>query len=195
MFIPDVLNTLLLGLILLVIVATVVRPIFLNLVLTPGREEQLRRQVEHSVQHHLNLQFDRAASERLAQSQYQRLLLDAPAQPPSATADEADWLPEEEPIAGEGATGSLADGEGDAAGDASALGEGEIEVREGESLADIKERLKREQQQAKKPVIPPELLQGANSYEDKVGVVRMVGQNDQARVANLIRSMVQSDLA
>ena len=193
MFIPDVLNTLLLGLILLVIVATVVRPIFLNLVLPPGREEHLRRQMEHSVQHHLNLQFDRAANERLAQSQYQRLLLDAPAQPPSATAHETDWLPEDEPIAGEGATGSLADGEGGAAGDADASGE--IEVREGESLAEIKERLKREQQQAKKPVIPPELLQGANSYEDKVGVVRMVGQNDQARVASLIRSMVQSDLA
>lgn len=190
MFIPDVLNTLLLGLILLVIVATVVRPIFLNLVWPPGREEQLRREVEHSVQHHLLLQFDKAASERLAQAQYQRLLLDAPAQPASAAADATDWLPEDPPLADGDATAA---GEGAEAGGAGAPGE--VEVREGESLAEVKERLKREQQQAKKPVIPPELLQGANSYEDKVGVVRMVGQNDQARVASLIRNMVQSDLA
>ena len=190
MFIPDVLNTLLLGLILLVIVATVVRPILLNLVLAPGREEQLRRQMEHSVQHHLSLQFDRAANERLASVQYQRLLLDAPALPASGTPQEADWLPEEAaPPHDEAAVG---EGTAD---DTATAGEGEIEVREGESLAEVKERIKREQQQAKKPVIPPELLQGANSYEDKVGVVRMVGQNDQARVASLIRSMVQSDLA
>ena len=46
--------------------------------------------------------------------------------------------------------------------------------------------------QAKKPTIPPELLNNANSYEDKVGVVRMVVQNDQSRVASVIRSMIQT---
>jgi hypothetical protein len=72
-----------------------------------------------------------------------------------------------------------------------ALGEGEIEIREGESLAEIKERIRKEQQKAKKPTIPPELLNTANSYEDKVGVVRMVVQADQTRVASVIRSMIQ----
>jgi flagellar M-ring protein FliF len=71
------------------------------------------------------------------------------------------------------------------------LGEGEIEIREGESLAEIKERIRKEQQKAKKPTIPPELLNSANSYEDKVGVVRMVVQSDQARVAAAIRGMIQ----
>ena len=69
--------------------------------------------------------------------------------------------------------------------------EGEIEIREGESLADIKDRIRKEQQKAKKPTIPPELLNSANSYEDKVGVVRMVVQADQARVAAAIRGMIQ----
>ena len=68
---------------------------------------------------------------------------------------------------------------------------GEIEIREGESLAEIKERIKKEQQKAKKPTIPPELLNNANSYEDKVGVVRMVVQTDQNRVAAVIRSMIE----
>ena len=72
-----------------------------------------------------------------------------------------------------------------------ALAEGEIEIREGESLAEIKERIRKEQQKAKKPTIPPELLNTANSYEDKVGVVRMVVQADQTRVASVIRSMIQ----
>jgi hypothetical protein len=72
-----------------------------------------------------------------------------------------------------------------------ALGEGEIEIREGETLAEIKERIRKEQQKAKKPTIPPELLNSANSYEDKVGVVRMVVQSDQSRVAAAIRGMIQ----
>ena len=71
------------------------------------------------------------------------------------------------------------------------LAEGEIEIREGETLAEIKERIRKEQQKAKKPAIPPELLNTANSYEDKVGVVRMVVQADQTRVASVIRSMIQ----
>jgi flagellar M-ring protein FliF len=68
----------------------------------------------------------------------------------------------------------------------------EIVMQEGESLANVKERMKREQAKAKKPTIPPELLNNANSYEDKVGVVRMVVQNDQSRVAGVIRSMIQT---
>jgi len=71
------------------------------------------------------------------------------------------------------------------------LAEGEIEIREGESLAEIKDRIRKEQQKAKKPTIPPELLNSANSYEDKVGVVRMVVQADQSRVASVIRGMIQ----
>lgn len=199
MFIPDVLNTLLLGLILLVIVATVVRPIMLNLVFAPGPEDELRRQLEHSVEQHLALELEKAASQRVAHAHFQRLLLDAPSQPTRlVTTDAADWLPDDEPApSADGADGAVPPA-GDASGasevDGEANASGEIEIREGESLADIKERLKREQQQAKKPAIPPELLNGANSYEDKVGVVRMVGQNDQARVASLIRNMVQADL-
>lgn len=197
MFIPDVLNTLLLGLILLVIVVTVVRPIMLNLVFSPRQDHHLHREVEHTVHQHLLLHFEKAAVERDAKAHFQRLLLDVPPSMGHAHED-AHWLPEDEPEVAAASTAGAdhagaADHEGAEAQDA-AVAEGEIEIREGESLADIKERLKREQKQSQKPTIPPELLQGANSYEDKVGVVRMVGQNDQSRVASLIRNMIQTDL-
>ena len=190
--IPDVLNTLLMGLILLVIVVTVVRPILLHLVSTPGSDKQLHRLIEQSVEEHLTLEFEKAAAERAAQVHFQRLLLEAPS--PSLHLTHGDAHPASRyGAAPSGAVVADVDSEGGAASRADNT-EDEVEIQEGESLADIKQRLKREQQQAKKPVIPPELLQGANSYEDKVGVVRMVGQNDRARVASLIRNMVQTEL-
>ena len=72
----------------------------------------------------------------------------------------------------------------------SEVAEGEIEIREGETLGEIKFRMYRVQKQ-NKPTIPPEVLNNANSYEDKVGVVRMVVQTDHSRVAAVIRSMIE----
>ncbi|NDF64302.1 MAG: hypothetical protein EB096_03885 [Betaproteobacteria bacterium] len=52
----------------------------------------------------------------------------------------------------------------------SVMGDGEtIEVQEGESLEDIKARLK-----PKKTAITAEMLDTANSYDDKVALVRML---------------------
>ena len=61
---------------------------------------------------------------------------------------------------------------------------------EGESLAQMRERVKLENKQ-KKPTIPPELLQNANSYEDQLMVVRMIVDQEQSRVAYVIRNMIQ----
>ena len=51
--------------------------------------------------------------------------------------------------------------------------------------AEIKEK------KQKKPTIPPELLQNANSYEDQLMVVRMIVDQEQSRVASVIRNMIQ----
>jgi hypothetical protein len=56
-----------------------------------------------------------------------------------------------------------------------------------EELKKMRENMKKEK---KKPVIPAELLAG-NSYEDKLMVVRFVAEQEQNRVANTIRSMIQ----
>ena len=66
-------------------------------------------------------------------------------------------------------------------------GDEELEEEEGASLEKMRQSMKKEK---KKPAIPAELLAG-NSYEDKLMVVRYVAEQEQNRVANAIRSMIQ----
>ena len=214
MFIPDVINTLLMGLIFMVIVVTVVRPFVLHIVNGSMTTEDLQKEAIEAVQQEMMRVSMVAEAQRNDQILFQQLLLDVPEKPKhnpvpeveieteEIKVQEAEVQPEvaEEKSVVEGATEVLVDGvptetvaetqEGEV--EDPAAESGEIVMQEGESLADVKARMKREQAKAKKPTIPPELLNNANSYEDKVGVVRMVVQNDQSRVASVIRSMIQT---
>ena len=70
------------------------------------------------------------------------------------------------------------------------MGEGEtIEVQEGDSLEDIKARLK-----PKKTAITAEMLDTANSYDDKVAVIRILVGDDSSRVTAVLKQMIQRDL-
>jgi len=218
MFIPDVINTLLMGLIFMVIVVTVIRPYVLHVFNGPLSTQDLQKAAIEAVEYEMMRAAELAEAQRGDKIRFQQLLLQLPEKPKPkpqpVVVPEPDVTPE--PVAEESAADAAQalDGEAipvDATGeatDASAAGaegataeavenaeedlaSGEIEIREGESLAEIKERIKKEQQKAKKPTIPPELLNNANSYEDKVGVVRMVVQTDQNRVAAVIRSMIE----
>ena len=214
MFIPDVINTLLMGLIFMVIVVTVVRPFVLHIVNGSMTTEDLQKEAIEAVQQEMMRVSMVAEAQRNDQILFQQLLLDVPEKPKhkpvpeveieteEIKVQEAEVQPEvaEEKSVAEDATGVSLDGlptetvagtqEGEVEDPSAASGE--IVMQEGESLADVKARMKREQAKAKKPTIPPELLNNANSYEDKVGVVRMVVQNDQSRVASVIRSMIQT---
>lgn len=214
MFIPDVINTLLMGLIFMVIVVTVVRPFVLHIVNGSMTTEDLQKEAIEAVQQEMMRVSMVAEAQRNDQILFQQLLLDVPEKPKhkpvpeveieteEIKVQEAEVQPEvaEEKSVVEGATEVSVDGaptetvaetqEGEA--EDPVAESGEIVMQEGESLADVKARMKREQAKAKKPTIPPELLNNANSYEDKVGVVRMVVQNDQSRVASVIRSMIQT---
>lgn len=214
MFIPDVINTLLMGLIFMVIVVTVVRPFVLHIVNGAVTTEDLQKEAIAAVQQEMMRVSMVAEAQRNDQILFQQLLLEVPEKPKHKPVPEVELETEEtkvqeeevqpdateEKAAVESATDISADGvptgviaetqEGEA--EDPAASSGEIVMQEGESLADVKARMKREQAKAKKPTIPPELLNNANSYEDKVGVVRMVVQNDQSRVANVIRSMIQT---
>lgn len=64
---------------------------------------------------------------------------------------------------------------------------GEIEDGDDDSLKKMRENMKKEK---KKPTIPTELLAG-NSYDDKLMIVRYVTEQEQNRVANAIRSMIE----
>ena len=205
MYIPDVLNTLLMGMIFMVIVVTVVRPIMLNLLTGKVNPQEVQRAALESVQAHVQRATQEAAAMRTGRIRYQQLLLALPErrQPLALPAP---------PVAAEGAEGAEGDtasANGQESGESAAAGlangnslpsdgaiqtanSGQIELAEGESLHDLKERIKLEKKNAAKPVIPAELLNGAKSYEDKVGVVRMVVQQDNTRVAGVIRGMIET---
>ena len=63
-----------------------------------------------------------------------------------------------------------------------------VEIQEGESLEDIKAKLK-----PKKASISPEMLDTANSYDDKVAIIRMIVGEESGRVANVFKSMMNAD--
>ena len=69
-------------------------------------------------------------------------------------------------------------------------GEGDtVEIQEGESLEDIKAKLK-----PKKAAISPEMLDTANTYDDKVAVIRMIVSDEAGRVSNVFKTMMQKDM-
>ena len=218
MFIPDVINTLLMGLIFMVVIVTIVRPFVLNLVGEAVSNSDMQKAAIAAVERELIRKAELFEAQRADKIKYQMMLLEKPEKPKPKPVVEPEEEPvaevvpeiEEAPVAEEAAPieeasdtpvddveaaseTETAEATTDElpAEDEEALGEGEIEIREGESLAEIKDRIRKEQQKAKKPTIPPELLNSANSYEDKVGVVRMVVQADQSRVASVIRGMIQ----
>ena len=63
-----------------------------------------------------------------------------------------------------------------------------IEMLEGETLEDMKARLR-----PKKSSISPEMLDTANSYDDKVALMRMLIAEDSKRVAGVMSSWVKQD--
>jgi hypothetical protein len=221
MFIPDVINTLLMGLIFMVVIVTIVRPFVLNMVGQAASNSDMQKAAVEAVEREMMRKAELFEAQRADKIKYQMLLLEVPQKPvPKPVVEpEPEVVPEvaPEPVAevqpevveapapeetveappSEETTELAAEGSEEASdteaadGTEEAVGEGEIEIREGETLAEIKERIRKEQQKAKKPTIPPELLNTANSYEDKVGVVRMVVQTDQTRVASVIRGMIQ----
>jgi hypothetical protein len=225
MFIPDVINTLLMGLIFMVVIVTIIRPFVLNLVGQAASNSDMQKAAVEAVEREMMRKAELFEAQRADKIKYQMMLLELPEKPKPKPAPEPEPHPEvapepvpepvaevapevvEEPVQEEVAQAPTeevveapaevateeapAEGAAEAQEEAEPVGEGEIEIREGETLAEIKERIRKEQQKAKKPSIPPELLNTANSYEDKVGVVRMVVQTDQSRVASVIRGMIQ----
>ena len=75
------------------------------------------------------------------------------------------------------------------AGDEDDIGIDTVEVVEGESLEDIKAKLK-----PKKAAISAEMLDTANTYDDKVAVIRMIVSDEAGRVSNVFKAMMSRDI-
>lgn len=86
------------------------------------------------------------------------------------------------PAAGDGTMHALDGDDGDLSMDT-------IEVQEGQSLEEIKAKLK-----PKKTSISAEMLDTANSYDDKVALIRMIVADEAGRVSNVFKAMMQRDL-
>ena len=217
MFIPDVINTLLMGLIFMVVIVTIVRPFVLNMVGEAMSNSEMQKAAIEAVEREMMRKAELFEAQRADKIKYQLLLLEKPDKPkpkpviepepevvpepvaelaPEVVAEPVSTDTPDTPIEDLASEPLTPEDSVEAAveelPEEDASESGEIEIREGESLADIKERIRKEQQKAKKPTIPPELLNSANSYEDKVGVVRMVVESDQARVASVIRGMIKT---
>ncbi|MEI6384897.1 MAG: hypothetical protein WCO80_14730, partial [Betaproteobacteria bacterium] len=74
---------------------------------------------------------------------------------------------------------------------AALVGAEEVVPQEGESLDDIKARMS--VHKPKKPTIPTELLDGANTYEDKVALIRMIFADNSGKVAAVMKNMIKPD--
>ena len=79
-------------------------------------------------------------------------------------------------------------GVGAMTGDEDDAADEKIEVQEGESLEDIKAKLK-----PKKSAISAEMLDTANTYDDKVAVIRMIVGDEAGRVSSVFKGMMERD--
>ncbi len=70
------------------------------------------------------------------------------------------------------------------------LAEGEVEMQEGETLDELKARM--QAMKPKKPTFTADMLDTANSYDDKVALIRMLVSQESGRVALVLKNMVRS---
>lgn len=69
-----------------------------------------------------------------------------------------------------------------------------LTMEEGETLDDFKERLKKSAA-PKKTTISADMLDTANTYDDKVALVRLLVAEDAGRVATVLKNMIQRDMS
>ena len=65
----------------------------------------------------------------------------------------------------------------------------DMDLQDGQSLEDLKAKLK-----PKKAVISAEMLDTANSYDDKVALIRMMVGDEAGRVSNVFKAMMEKDM-
>lgn len=70
------------------------------------------------------------------------------------------------------------------------LNEDELELEDGESLDELRARM--QAMKPKKPTFSAEMLDTANSYDDKVALIRMLVAQESGRVALVLKNMVRN---
>ena len=65
----------------------------------------------------------------------------------------------------------------------------EIQMEEGETMDDLKAKMAN--MKPKKQMIPADLLDTANTYDDKVALIRMIVSDNSTRVAGVLKNMIE----
>ncbi len=105
-------------------------------------------------------------------------------------AKEAQAAAAEEAAEGEGEEGEGEEGEEGEEGDEDGEEEEEVEIQEGETLEELKARM--QSMKPKKPTFSADMLDTANSYDDKVALIRMLVSQESGRVAMVLKNMVKN---
>jgi len=95
MFIPDVINTLLMGLIFMVIVVTVVRPFVMHIVNGQMTTDDIQKEAIEAVQQEMMRSSMLAEAKRNDQIRFQQLMLEVPEKPKPKPVFEVDLEAEE----------------------------------------------------------------------------------------------------
>jgi flagellar M-ring protein FliF len=93
-------------------------------------------------------------------------------------------------MSAQGGVAGAVDADGVAGGARPEVEEEALELREGETLEQLKSRMKPK----KKAGISAEMLDTANSYDDKVTVVRMLVSQDARRVALVLKNLIAREI-
>ncbi|MEK0435723.1 MAG: Flagellar M-ring protein [Pseudomonadota bacterium] len=144
--------------------------------------EEAKAELENKLAEEAKIAEEEAKAEEEAQA-----AADALAAEEARIAEEAEQYAAAEAAAiAEAAAAEAGEGEGEDG----EFNEDEIELEDGESLDELRARM--QAMKPKKPTFSAEMLDTANSYDDKVALIRMLVAQESGRVALVLKNMVRN---
>jgi flagellar M-ring protein FliF len=145
--------------------------------------EEAKAQLENQLAEEAKIAEEEAKAEEEAQAAAEALAAEE-----ARIAEEAEQYAAAEAAAvAEAAAAEAAEGE---EGEDGEFNEDEIELEDGESLDELRARM--QAMKPKKPTFSAEMLDTANSYDDKVALIRMLVAQESGRVALVLKNMVRN---
>ena len=144
--------------------------------------EEAKAQLENQLAEEAKIAEEEAKAEEEAQAAAEALAAEE-----ARIAEEAEQYAAAEAAAVAEAAAAEAEGE---EGEDGEFNEDEIELEDGESLDELRARM--QAMKPKKPTFSAEMLDTANSYDDKVALIRMLVAQESGRVALVLKNMVRN---
>jgi flagellar M-ring protein FliF len=144
--------------------------------------EEAKAELENKLAEEAKIAEEEALAEQEAQAAAEALAAEE-----ARIAEEAEQYAAAEAAAiAEAAAAEAGEGEGEDG----EFNEDEIELEDGESLDELRARM--QAMKPKKPTFSAEMLDTANSYDDKVALIRMLVAQESGRVALVLKNMVRN---